>query len=313
MRAGDVGHIALLLGLLASAVAASERGPWRRPIVVVVTWHSAASIEWLAALPASRVQVALYAKGDARSCAAVPTSVRPLLAFCTRVPNAGGREAHTAALFLARFYHALPRVTVFAQDDCTVLSIRSAADPRLGGASNQCGVLRLALWDAAATRAWVAAREAAPGDAFATEASCLCELVHEPGFRRCAPGTPAGACYGEGYLPMSWLLRTFLGHAPAEWDDIRWAARAQLAVPRALIRSRPRELYVLLRELLAADAADGRDRRAEEAPTLLYVQSAAGVHNKRLTSLNWAHSLERLWFAVFDVRYSPYKHGNASR
>jgi hypothetical protein len=110
---------------------------------------------------------------------------------------------------------------------------------------------------------------------------------------------------------QAWLLRTFLGLEPGEWAHIRWPQRAQLAVPAALVRSRPRLLYVMLRELLAADLEGGVARDAHEAPALLHVQSPGPIH-KRWTSLQWAHSLERLWFPLFDTAYSPYKHGNTS-
>jgi hypothetical protein len=285
--------------------------------VVVVTWHSS-PIDWLAALPASRVQVALYLKHENRSCDAdVPLAVRPLLAFCAATPNAGGREAHTAALFITQFYDTLPQVVFFAHDDCVREDeeINGPDDPRIAAASGACGVLKLALWDGAATRAWVAAHVAHPRDAFASSDSCLCNINHEGAFAACplAAKVPAGVCYGEGYLPMAWLLRTFLGHeTPEAWQHIRWPSRAQLAVPGTLIRRRPRLLYVLLRELLAADWADeSRERTADEAPALLHVLSPGPVH-KRWSSLQWAHSLERLWFAVFDPSYTPYKHGNTS-
>jgi hypothetical protein len=120
---------------------------------------------------------------------------------------------------------------------------------------------------------------------------------------------------------MRWLLTTWLEHDPSPWRDIRWPSRAQFAVPAALVRTRPRLLYALLAELLAADleapaearapwegvGGAARLRRADEAPALLHVWSPEPV-GKRWSSLQWAHSLERLWFPLFDPYYSPYKH-----
>jgi hypothetical protein len=297
-----------------------RRSPWRRPLVVVVTWHSA-NISWLGALPPSRFQVALYAKGDGAAdrcadAAAIPPRVRALLAFCEAAPNAAGREAHTMALFMTQFYDALPRYVYFAHDDCadTVPGLSQPSDTRMADAAGQCRVLSLALLAPRALRAWLAAREAAPGDAFADERSCLCSLNFEPAFRACALGVPvpAGSCYGEGYLPMAWLLRTFLDLEPSAWEHVRWATHAQLGAPRAALRARPRLLYTLLLQLLSADL-DGGDaapaRHASEAPALLHVYSPEPIA-MRWTSLQWAHSMERLWLAVFDAGYSPYKYGN---
>ena len=300
----------------ADAALLRQRSPWRRPIVFVVTWH-AGDLSWLAVLPQRRVQVALYLKGNARSCADVPPDVRPLLAFCQPAPNAGGREAHTAMLFLSTFYDALPRIVVFAHDDCTRvpgLGRGTARDSQeLAQAARECNPLQLARWDGRTTREWVQAREAAPGDAFADATSCLCHLVHEAHFKPCpmAQKVEPDTCYGEGILPMAWMLRTFLDLEPDAWEHIRWAQRAELAVPAAAVRSRPRLLYVMLRELLAADLEGVEERDAHDAPALLHVLSPAPI-NKRWTSLQWAHSMERLWFPLFDPAYSPYKYGNKS-
>jgi hypothetical protein len=312
---------AALLALLCAAwcaISASggARSPWRRPIVLVVTWH-AGDLSWLAALPARRVQVALYIKGNARSCADVPADVRPMLAFCQTALNVGGREAHTAMLFLSAFYDALPRMMVFAHDDCTRVAGIGKGTHRdaleLQRAVQDCGALQLARWDAATTRAWLLAREAAPHDAFADADACLCHLVHEPHFKPCpmAQKVEPNTCYGEGILPMSWILKTFLDLDPDAWAHIRWPHRAQFAVPAAAVRSRPRVLYTMLREILAADLEGDVPRDAHDAPALLHVLSPAPI-NKRWTSLQWAHSMERLWFPLFDTQYSPYKYGNKS-
>ena len=293
-----------------------RRSPWRRPIVFVVTWHTG-DLNWLATLPSQRVQVALYLKGDARTCADVPPDVKPLLAFCEPAPNAGGREAHTAMLFVSTFYDALPRIMVFVHDDCTRVPNLGRGTPRdaqmLAAAAHECKPLQLARWDGHTTREWVRAHETAPQDAFATADTCLCHLIHEPHFKPCplAQKVEPNTCYGEGYLPMAWMLRTFLGFEPDAWDHIRWPQRAELAVPAAAVRSRPRVLYVMLRELLSVDFEGVEQRDAHDAPALLQVTSPAPI-NKRWTSLQWAHSMERLWFPLFDPAYTPYKYGNKS-
>jgi hypothetical protein len=303
--------------LSVAAAPPARRSPWRRPLVVVVTWHSR-NISWLGALPPSRFQVALYAKGgDASRCDTdVPPGARAALAFCEVAPNAAGREAHTMALFLSQFHGALPRYVFFAHDDCTDVPMPLPVDDTyLRNAAGQCRVLSLARMPPPELRAWLSAREAAPGESFADETTCLCSLNFESSFRACPLGVPVppGTCYGEGYLPMAWLLRTFLDLEPAPWEHVRWPTAAQLGAPRAALASRPRLLYTLLEQLLSADldGAEPPKRHAEEAPALLHVYSPLPI-DMRWTSLQWAHSMERLWLAVFDPAYTPYKHGNRS-
>lgn len=177
---------------------------WERDVLVVLTWHSA-SIDWLRVLPASVVRVALFAKpGGIASCEAVPVRVKRLVASCTEVHNYGGREAHTMAAFMEAFYDDLPRVVVFAQDDCPAFPRGELFHPRstVLGRTVECGVLRLAAWSLPEVDAWLARVEAAPG-AWATKDNCLCTLVDEP-FRQCEEGVPSEhlPCAGAGFYAM---------------------------------------------------------------------------------------------------------------
>lgn len=48
-------------------------------------------------------------------CADLPPALLPRVAQCRDVANAGGREAHTIALFCRDNYHRMPRLVWFLQ------------------------------------------------------------------------------------------------------------------------------------------------------------------------------------------------------
>ena len=98
---------------------AASRAQWNSSVVVVVTWHNR-SIDWLTnyGFERSGVTLALYIKGGNHTCGSVPAALRASVAHCEKGDNAEGREAHTMGLFLAQWYTALPRVTIFVHGAC---------------------------------------------------------------------------------------------------------------------------------------------------------------------------------------------------
>lgn len=60
-------------------------------------------------------QLAIFVKGNVSSCYDIPADVLPKVIMCEHLPNADGREAHTMAYFVLRYYDNLPRISVFLQ------------------------------------------------------------------------------------------------------------------------------------------------------------------------------------------------------
>jgi len=245
-----------------------------------------------------QVRLAIYIKGAKRRCTDVPTALRKAVALCREAPNAGGREAHTIALFALQFYDTLPRITVFAQDD--------APPPR-----HRSQLMRLAGLDAAGMARWTEAAEREP---FTTPDACLCRAVVEDWWRPCPLEVPfpkdMPRCYGDTYWPMRWFMESFLDfpRAGEQWQSMRWPEAAQLAVPAWAVRSRPRAVYSVALALLNGSRTDGKEgsegvgAEAYDGP-LLYRSAQLG--QRPWSPHEWAHVFERLWFAVFDARYDP--------
>ena len=86
-----------------------------------------ADLSWLRTLPhGDAFDVVLYSKGGGEVDEALrhTTAMRDAaLRFFKRLPNfgitGGGREAHAMWQFLIYFYHNLPEVILFSQDDCS--------------------------------------------------------------------------------------------------------------------------------------------------------------------------------------------------
>jgi hypothetical protein len=154
--------------------------------------------------------------------------------------------------------------------------------------------------------AWVDAAEARP---FGEHDTCLCNPTVEDHWHACPeyapfpPGTPR--CYGDFYWPMRWFMESFLDFPDAgEWRAVRWPGSAQMAVPAWSIRSRPKQVYALLLQMVNASYLPGEEAVAGEAQYPLLFR-AAQLHWRPWTAHEWAHMLERMWFAVFDARYTP--------
>ncbi len=249
-------------------------------------------------MPPSQVRLAIYIKGSKRRCTDVPSALHKAVALCREVHNAAGREAHTIALFALQFYDALPRITIFAQDD--------APPPR-----HRSQLLRLAGSGPAEMARWTEATERSP---FSGPDTCLCRPVVEDWWRPCPSEFPfpegMPRCYGDTYWPMRWFIESFLDfpRAGEEWHHMRWPEAAQLAVPAWAVRSRPKAVYAVAFALLNGSRTDGVegpegvDASAYDPP-LLYRSAALG--RRPWSPHEWAHVFERLWFAVFDARFDP--------
>ena len=244
------------------------------------------------------MRLAIYVKGARRRCADVPSALRKAVALCREVHNAAGREAHTIALFALQWYDALPRITLFAQDD--------APPPR-----HRSQLLRLSSYGPAEMARWTEETERSP---FAGPDTCLCRVIVEDWWRPCPSEAPfpkdMPRCYGDTYWPMRWFMETLLDfpHAGEEWQHARWPEAAQLAVPAWAIRSRPKAVYAVAYALLNGsrmDGVEGPEGVNADAydPPLLYRSAALG--RRPWSPHEWAHVFERLWFAVFDARYAP--------
>jgi hypothetical protein len=242
-----------------------------------------------------QVRLAIYIKGDKRRCTDVPAALRDSVALCRVTHNSGGREAHTIALFAHTFYDDLPRLTIFAQDD-----------GEQGGHHSQ--LMRLSGRSGAALAAWADAAERQP---FAEAETCLCQVVVEDWWNPCPEvvpfpeGTPR--CYGDTYWPMRWLMESFLGFPDAgNWRAVRWPEAAQLVVPAWAVRSRPRLLYALALQLLNGSATGiGESGQDQDTNRVQLLHRSARLGYRPWNTHEWSHVFERLWFAVFDARYTP--------
>jgi hypothetical protein len=200
------------------------------------------------------------------------------------------------ALFVTQFYDALPRLSIFAQDD--------------GHGEHHHGKLIAALSgrDAHALAAWADDAERRP---FAESDTCLCHAFIEDWWNACPehapfpPDTPR--CYGDTYWPMRWFMETFLDfpNAGEDWGAVRWPEAAQLVVPAWAIRSRPKLVFSVILQLLNSTylpLGPEADAGQKEYPLL---HRSAQLHWRPWGTHEWAHIFERLWFVVFDARYTP--------
>ena len=246
---------------------------------MVVTWHNK-SIDWLAErFPLNHTRFVLYSKGGLRSCYTdIPEALAPAVVGCHETHNAGGREAHSMAEFITSNYDLLPRLTYFTQDDAHM----SHATMPLPADMNT-----------AAFQEWAAHAEARP---FSTRETCLCSIIVEPIWTLQQYGSRL-------YVPMRWFMEAFLDIdvAAANWTAVRWPSGANLVVPGAAIRSRPRALYALIQQLFNGTEPALVDNLAPD--TALVFQNQ--VSRQQVGMMPMAHVFERLWFAIFDVRYSP--------
>ena len=94
--------------------------------------------------------------------------------------------------------------------------------------------------------------------------------------------------------------------AAANWTAVRWPGAANLVVPRAAIRSRPRALYALIEAMFNGTSPARHDDIAPDTRLVYQLQRGAWPHTM-YGMVPMAHVFERLWFAIFDVHYSPHQ------
>ena len=286
-----------------AAVGHGAHGLWHTDWLLVVTWYNS-SIYWLDQLPFQHhLKIALYIKQDsqvANRCSAVPALAKQHLALCREVPNANGREAHTIAMFVAEFYHSLPRIVVFSQDDCLMADPDGSLYPDFQRKADRCRIMRLHNMSAHALSDFAAHVEAAP---FELD-TCLCEVVLERNFFRCPaddaprpPIMPAGRCYGPQWEQITdfWAVAG-LDRLP-QHQSLRWAAGANFAVPGAALHSLPLPVFRVAERILDGTGEKlGVDGMEVNATMRL---KSAGVDVSRggrlWPSFTWAHAFERMW------------------
>jgi len=271
-------------------------------LVVVVTWFNQA-LDWLVPedqappFPLPYTRFVLYNKGGPKSCETdVPQRLRPYVLQCERLHNAGGREAHSIALFVTRHYRALPRLVFFSHDDT-----RAAHLPRAAGID----VLGYPTPNPEAWAAWVELAESKP---FTCRELCLCDLEYEQGW---APET-----YGW-WGGQTWFMGAFLemDAVARNWTSVRWPAKATLLVPAVAIRRRPVTVYSVILQLLngtspyaipeiARQCQPHQGGQGELRCEFALTPDTRLVHDKR-AMVDMAHVFERTWLAIFDREYSP--------
>ena len=282
---------------------AASLARWNSSVVIVVTWHNR-SIDWLAKYSPAHVSLALYIKGGPYTCRDVPSALQASVAHCEKGGNADGREAHTMALFLTRWYGVLPRVTMFSHDN---------DDERLHPLRN---LTSLQL------HAWARAVEAQSPPLFRSRSTCLCVNVTETHWRRYGPRKPA----------LAWFMQHVLGFANASdrWASLAYPPGATLAVPARAVLSRPKLVYEVIYALTngteEVDPAAVARGTAMGRPQLSF-RSWENGNQRQWAPFSWAHNFERLWvraaqrragrasqaharsaraqFAIFDVDYNP--------
>lgn len=178
------------------------------------------------------------------------------------------------------FYDTPPRVAVFVHDH--------------GGPWLR--VLHAAAASRAAAGDWAGAVESQRPPLFRSFDTCLCARAVERNWREYGPRKPA----------MEWVMRSLLGwdDAGTRWSNLAFPPGAILAVPASALRSRPRVVYAVLHDLVNGSEARG----VGTDPLLAFSAVPRGgspLHPRLWQPFSWAHNLERLWFAVFDVDYNP--------
>ena len=251
---------------------AASRAQWNSSVVIVVTWHNR-SIDWLMnyGFERSGVMLALYIKGGNHTCGSVPAALRASVAHCEKGDNAEGREAHTMGLFLAQWFTALPRVTIFVHDN---------EEPRLA---------KLRGMDATQLHAWARSVEAQPSPLFRNSSTCLCTHVVETNWRT----------YGPRKQPMVWFMERVLGftNATARWGSLAFPPGAVLAVPARAVLTRPKLVYEIIYALTNGSdltGAAGQQRDDVWAPQLTFHGWENG-RQRKWAPFSWAHNFERLW------------------
>lgn len=161
---------------------------------------------------------------------------RSELAFFTTLPNygssevkpyGGSREPFVYLQFILDFWHNLPPVVIFSQDDCLY---RTCAWAKFAGH------LRLKL------QHWPSVWDGGAMDA----TNCFCRLMRESNYVK-------GKYHW--YLYMSFLQTRLLNQTPAARStQVAWPADANMAVGTAAIRRNPLIFYQILHRLSTVES-----------------------------------------------------------
>jgi len=182
-------------------------------------------------------------------------------------PRGGSREPYPYLQFILDFWDNLPNVLIFTQDDC---------------------VIRGCMWMITASRSiemlqnW----ETHWGQPLApTRANCMCRYMVEH-------------IYGPRYYWYTWmslLQQNIFNHTMLDRDHavatrpqnktVLWPQDANFAVGAATVRAAPRWFYELLLKLHVTEK---------------WCPPHGG-------SIQWAHTMERMWFEIFDPKVPKIK------
>jgi len=272
------GTHALAHGVLADHVRerahTRSRSHWDADVLIVVTHHRR-NLDGLRRFPfdSGLVRVALLVKGSERKCDAdVPVWLIPHVVLCQELPNEEGRDSHSVAWFLYTYYHSLPRLIFFAQDD-----ERGRDELRFVPRGN-----------ATAFEEWVARAE---DDPFADSETCLCGINVER--------WESADQYGGSYLSMQ-LVMAMLGHNVSDVQSLRWPGAQHFVLSSRAARHAPRLFYGLMLELLRSSTG----AHTGAVPALYICNEAEPLTEKRCRSpTDHAHMLERMLWLVLDPHY----------
>jgi hypothetical protein len=249
-----------------------SRALWEADLIVVVTWHSR-SLDSLRAFPTDSglVRFALLVRGDLKRCDRdVPDWLQPLVSLCEHLPNDDGRDSHSIAWFLLSYYHQLPRLLYFAQDD----------------EGERKELRHVPRGDAFG--AWLSRVE---DDPFASEETCLCRIMVER--------WESAEQYGASYASMQ-LLFSLLSHNTSGVSTLRWPGANYFTLSARVARRVPRMFYGLLAELLRTSSHPKKGTQ----PALYVCNAAEALNAKRCRSpVDHAHMVERMLWLALDPHY----------
>ena len=184
--------------------------------------------------------------------------------------NGGSREPYVYLQFILDFWDNLPNVLIFTQVDC--LAWQPGCRHRYTAPRS---IAMLQDWP----RHWGAPQ--AP-----TQANCLCRY-------EVTEALNPHRHIRKLLAPMSQLLHGVFNQTIATrplGTTVQWPMAANFAVGAATVSAAPRWFYELLLKLLVSEG---------------WCPSLGGF--TPAPSIRWAHSMERLWFMVFDPNVSKTK------
>ena len=127
---------------------------------------------------------------------------------------------------------------------------------------------------------------------FQSPVTCLCHTTREEFWRSSNPRT----------VPALWFLEKVLGYenVTTRWNSWSFPPTAQLAVPSHAIHDRPKLVYTIILEL-----TNGTTKGiVTDNARLVYSGPENGIL-RAWAAFSWAHTLERLWFPIFDTGFDP--------